>query len=515
MRRFILFLVSAMTALTVAQPDGAWPLRSQTSSGQSPARASSSKPAEKPPADCGCEINPAPAVLASVNGGNVLSKDVDEPIKDRIKAIQDRVVEARNRELDLQINTRLLDAEAKRLGIASDELLAREVIKKMKEPTEAQARAFYDQNKGRIEGEFKDTKDQIINYLRSQAEQEEAKNLAERLRGRAQVKVLVETVTPPASDAERARVFATVNGKPITSGDIEDALKPIIFSVQEQIYDLRKKELDLRINDLLLDQEAKKQNKTPDALYESEISPRVRKITDDDARKFYDENKNKINGTFAEVRAQIVQYLENREQSNAASSYAERLRSRASVQVFLRPPDPPVFEISIEDRPWKGGTNAPVTVIEFTDFECPSCGATQPDLEEVAREFGDKVKLVARNFPLDQHKHAFEAAEAAEAAREQGKYWEYAALLFKNQKALETEKLKEYASQVGLDRKRFDAALDSHKYAGRVKQDLVDGEKVGIDSTPTLFINGKRVRARTREDLKAAIEAALKEAARK
>jgi protein-disulfide isomerase len=183
--------------------------------------------------------------------------------------------------------------------------------------------------------------------------------------------------------------------------------------------------------------------------------------------------------------------------------------------VFLRPPDPPVFEISIEDRPWKGGTNAPVTVIEFTDFECPSCGATQPDLEEVAREFGDKVKLVARNFPLDQHKHAFEAAEAAEAAREQGKYWEYAALLFKNQKALETEKLKEYASQVGLDRKRFDAALDSHKYAGRVKQDLVDGEKVGIDSTPTLFINGKRVRARTREDLKAAIEAALKEAARK
>src|SRR5262249_23982985 len=207
--------------------------------------------------------------------------------------------------------------------------------------------------------------------------------------------------------------------------------------------------------------------------------------------KFYEENKNKINGTFAAVRAQFVQYLENREQSNAASAYAERLRSGASVQVFLKPPEPPVFEISIEDRPWRGGANAPVTVIEFTDFECPSCGATQPELEEVAREFAAKVKLVARNFPLDQHKRAFDAAEAAEAAREQGKYWEYAALLFKNQKALEVDKLKEYASRLGLDRKRFDVALDSHKYAGRVKQDLVDGEKIGVDSTPTVFINGK------------------------
>jgi protein-disulfide isomerase/predicted nuclease of restriction endonuclease-like (RecB) superfamily len=454
-------------------------------------------------------------VLATVNEVPIGIKDLDERIKDRLQELQKQVIDARNRELDLQINTRLLDAEAKRLGTTNYVLLANEIMLKMKEPTEAQARAFYDQNKSRLEGEFKDLKEQIINYLRNQAEQEEAKKFAERLRAQAQVKVLVETVTPPGSDADRGRVFATVNGKPVTSGDIEDALKPLIFTVQEQVYDLRKKELDMRINDLLLDQEAKKQNKTPEALYDAEVLPRVKKITDEDARKFYEENKNKINGSFGDLRAQIVQYLENREHSSAALAYAERLRKGASVQIFLKPPEPPVFEISIEDRPWKGGANAPVTIIEFTDFECPSCGATQPVLEEVAKEFGDKVKLVARNFPLDQHKHALDAAEAAEAAREQGKYWEYAAILFKNQQALEVDKLKEYASQLGLDRKKFDAALDSHKYAGRVKQDLVDGEKIGVDSTPTVFINGKRTRGRTREDLKAAIEAALKEAVRK
>jgi protein-disulfide isomerase len=181
----------------------------------------------------------------------------------------------------------------------------------------------------------------------------------------------------------------------------------------------------------------------------------------------------------------------------------------------LKPPEPPVFDIAIADSASKGAPNALVTIVEFTDYECPSCSATQPVLEELVKEFGDKVKLVARNFPLDQHKHAFKAAEASEAAREQGKYWEYAAILFKNQKALDVEKLKEYASQVGLDRKRFDAALDSGKFADKVKRDFADGEKIGVDSTPSVFINGKRVRDKSPEALKVAVEAAIKDAAKK
>jgi protein-disulfide isomerase len=288
-------------------------------------------------------------------------------------------------------------------------------------------------------------------------------------------------------------------------------LKPLIFSVQEQVYDLRKQALDVKINDLLLAGEAKKRNVTAEGLFDAEVLPRVKPVTEADARKFYEENKSKVQGSFDQLQRQIVQYLQNREQGNAAAAYAEELRKAATVQVFLKLPDPPVFEIAIDDRPWRGGVNAPVTIIEFTDYECPSCAATQPVLEELVKEYGDKVKLVARSFPLDIHKHAFKAAEAAEAAREQGKYWEYIAVLFTNQKALEVDKLKEYASQVGLDRKRFDAALDSGKFSDHVKGDLAEGDKIGVDSTPTLFINGKRARERTREALKTAIEAALKD----
>jgi len=119
------------------------------------------------------------------------------------------------------------------------------------------------------------------------------------------------------------------------------------------------------------------------------------------------------------------------------------------------------------------------------------------------------VRLVVRDFPLSQHADAPKAAEAAEAAREQGKYWEYIAVLFRNQSALEVNKLKQYATEVGLDRARFDAALDSSKFAEKVERDLLDGQRLGVNGTPAFYINGKRITDRSYEGLKATIEAAL------
>jgi len=512
----LLLSIAAMVTAVAARPIGLIPVDLQDSkpgragTTQS-APAAASKPEDKKAADCGCEVKAPPDVLAIVNGVNVGIKDVDEPIKDRVQSLQNQVIEARKRQLEVEVNARLLQAEAARLGITTEALLEREVAQKIKEPTESDAQAFYDQNKSRIQGEFKDLKDQIISYLRSQLQEQEARKLAERLRLRTPVKTLVEGATPPETEADRARVFATVNGKRITSGDVEDALKPLIFSVQEQVYALRKQSLDTKVNDLLLEGEAKKKNVTAAALFESEVKSRIKPVTEEEARKLYEENKSRVQGTFDQLRPQVFEYLQGQAQAKAAEEYAEQLRRGVSLQVFLKAPEPPLFDIAIDDRPWKGGSNALVTIVEFTDFECPSCGATQPVLEEIARDFGDKVKLVVRNFPLGQHTHAFKAAEASEAAREQGKYWEYTAVLFTNQKALEVEKLKEYATQVGLDRKKFDAALDSGRFSEKVKRDLADGEKIGVDSTPSVFINGRRAREKTKEGLKAAIEAALKD----
>jgi len=117
---------------------------------------------------------------------------------------------------------------------------------------------------------------------------------------------------------------------------------------------------------------------------------------------------------------------------------------------------------------------------------------------------------VVRDFPLSQHANARKAAEAAEAAREQGKYWEYAAVLFRNQSALGLDKLRQYASELGLDRARFDASLDSGKFAEKVQRDVMDGHKLGINGTPTIYINGKRVSDNSYESVKSVIEATLK-----
>ncbi|HSE98412.1 MAG TPA: thioredoxin domain-containing protein [Blastocatellia bacterium] len=470
---------------------------------------------EKKGEDCGCADIAVPDILAIVNGVKITIKDIESPVGEQIETIQSQVKEARKRELGMQINSRLLEREAKKRGVTTIKLLETEVVSKVKEPTEAEAQQFYEQNKARIQGEFKQLKDDIIGYLRDQRQREQASSFADKLRAASQVKILVETATPPESDADRARVFATVDGEPVTSADIEDALKPIIFEAQEQVYEIRKRWLDLKINDMLLEQEAQKRKVTARALLETEIGTSPKPVTEEDARKFYDANRQGLKGEFAQLKDQIVEYLAGLEQRNREAAFAERLKKSASVEVFLREPVSPVFSISTDDQPSKGSPRAQVTIIEFTDFECPSCARTQPVLDELVKEYGDRVRLVVRDFPLAQHANAAKAAEAAEAAREQGKYWEYIAILFQNQSALGINSLKVYASRLGLDRKRFDEALDSGRYADQVQRDLNDGYRVGINSTPTVFINGQRVKEKTRDALKAAIEAAFREAANK
>ena len=397
-------------------------------------------------------------------------------------------------------------------------LLEAEVIAKFIHPTEADAQSYFDQNRSRIQAqagraiEFKDVRNNILAFLSDQRQQDEAKKLAERLRTGAQVKVLVTEAIPPAAPAERARLLATVNGQRITSGDVEDSLRPLIYSVQEQVYNLRKQDVELKINDTLLTAEAQKRGVTTRALLDAEVNGKVPQVTEAQAQSFYDQNKERVNGEFAQIKGQIVQYLQEQEARKTETAFATRLRNAARVQTFLSAPEPPAYDIATDDQPTKGNPNASVTVVEFTDYQCPSCAATHPVVERLMGEFGDRVKFVVRDFPLSMHANAFKAAEAARA---QGKYWDFIAILFRNQSALEVDKLKQYATALGLDRAKFDAALDGGKFAEKVQRDLLDGQRVGVNATPSLYVNGRLVPERTYEALKSAIETALKAPAKK
>ena len=476
----------------------------------SAASAQTPKPQPTAPAseNCGCESQTLPETLAVVNGVKISAADINKATGESVGQLQRQVIETRKRELDLMINSKLLSLEAKKRGITTVKLLDQEVVTKVKRPTQTEAQAFFDQNKARIKGEFKDVATDIVNYLLDQRQRDEAKKFADTLRAANDVKVLVTEITPATTQADRARVLATIKGEPITSADIESSLLPMIFEVQEQVYKLRKDELDLSINDALLTQEAQKRKITANALLDAEVKPKP--VTDQQIQTFYDQNKDRVSGDFAQTKEAIKQYLEQIEVRQAERAFVDKLRATATIQVFLTAPESPVFSISTTDQPSLGNADAPVTIVAFTDYQCPSCATMHPELERLVKESGDKVRLVTRDFPLNQHADAFKAAEAAEAAREQGKYWEYIHILLRNQSTLSVEKLKAFAGELALDRTRFDSALDSGKFVEAVQRDLEDGMKLGINGTPTIFVNGRRVSAKGYDELKASVDEALK-----
>ena len=154
------------------------------------------------------------------------------------------------------------------------------------------------------------------------------------------------------------------------------------------------------------------------------------------------------------------------------------------------------FPISLEQEPTLGSSAASLTIIEFTDFECPFCAKFhQETFPQIKKEYIDtgKVKIVVKNFPLSIHKNAQIAAEAGECAFEQEKFWEYKDTLFKNQEALEVDDLKKYARDLGLDSQKFDNCLDSGKYKDEVQADLKEGEEAGVTGTPTFLIEEKEI----------------------
>jgi protein-disulfide isomerase len=537
---YALFLTFALSAVAAAQTrrGAQTPARPKTSTGAAarptptpqtrgrlPTTAATPQTqavADAPKAeDCGCEAGPLPDVLAAVNGIKITQADLSPEVRQRIQALQQDVPDARRQIIDVKINSILLDAEAKKRGVSNQKLFEDEVVNKTVQPTDADAQNYYTQNRQQIEQqagrpvEFPEIREQVIAYLRSQRQDERSKQFADGLRASSAVKMVVRDAAPPKTEAERARVLATVNGQNITSGEIEEDLRPLISNTQEQVYLLRKNDVDQKINNILLGQEAQKRSVTDRALWESEVSSKVPVITEAQAQDFFNKNKERIQGDFPTVKYQIIQFMQSEEQRKLEGAFIARLRNGAAVQTYLTPPEPPVYKIATDDQPSKGSQSATVTVVEFTDYQCPSCAAAQPTLERLIAEYGDRVRFVVRDFPLQMHADARKAAEAAEAAREQGKYWDFTAILFRNQSALKPEQLKQYAQVLGLDLAKFGAALDSGRFADAVQRDLNDGERVGVTGTPTFFVNGRRAADASYETLKAALDAALKQTSAK
>jgi protein-disulfide isomerase len=442
-----------------------------------------------------------------VNGESITSANLDPKVRQEVEALEPRIAEARRQILELQVNTMLLETEAAKRRITPQQLYNLEIAAKIGEPSAAEVNKFIQENGDQInQADPVSARQGVVLYLKGEREAKITAAFLQHLRVATPV---VNVASANAANLPAGAVLITVGGRPINAGAIAERLKPITYKLRLNTYQLAQQALDANINDLLLLAEANRRNVPPEEIIRKEVTEKLRAPTEAEVAKFYEENKARIPTDLASASSQIALFLQEKDRQRLEQELSTRLRSGANIRMLISQPELPVQLISSDDDPVRGDASAPVTIVEFTDFQCSACANMQPLLEEVLKSYGSKVKLIVRDFPLPMHANARKAAEAANAANAQGKFFEYTSLLFKRQNALDVPSLKKYATELGLNRARFDAALDGGAYADEVKHDVADGELYGIDSTPAIFVNGVAVTEMSIEALRAAIDRGL------
>jgi protein-disulfide isomerase len=286
--------------------------------------------------------------------------------------------------------------------------------------------------------------------------------------------------------------LAIVDGVVLGSEEVEKSLAGQLSKLEEQIYNLKRQKLDALINEKLLEKEAAKRKLTVPALLDAEVTSKVGLVTEQEIENFYQANKAQLQGEQAQVREQIRAHLQNQKLGTKREEFLKSLRSQAKVVVNLKPPPIQRVEVSIQGAPFKGGEKAPVTIVEFSDFHCPFCKRVVPTLAQLESKYGEKIKLVFRDFPIEGlHPGASKAHEAARCAGEQGKFWPYHDKLFAGPASSTPELFNRFAKEVGLESAAFETCLSSGKHQAAIKKDIEEGQRLGVAGTPAFFINGR------------------------
>lgn len=290
---------------------------------------------------------------------------------------------------------------------------------------------------------------------------------------------------------EKAKIVAKFDGIEITEKELEDFLGIAYIMKLQEIYQLKRAALEDLIFVKLQEKKAKEENITLDEYYEKYVMAQSKDPTEEEINDFYEKNKQSFRVSEDEAKKQIRNYLKSQNILKAEEELKGKLFKEVKIERFLIPPK---MDLTKGNEPKKGKDGAPIVIVEFTDFQCPFCSRAQSTLEKIFTDYPEKVQLIFKDLPLDFHKQAKDAHIAAHCANEQGKFWEYHDILFKNQSQLFPDKLKEYANQIGLDVQKFNDCFDGRKYEKYVNESISQAQNLGITGTPTFFVNGRMVR---------------------
>jgi protein-disulfide isomerase len=312
-------------------------------------------------------------------------------------------------------------------------------------------------------------------------------------------RALAQPEAAQQKDPQKSKALAIVNGSAVTEDQVRKAAESDLERLQLQQEQLRAEyernrhqiveaTLNRLIEEKLLDAEASQRGVPREKLLAAEVVSKVKEPSADEISAFYEANKSQIGRPKEQVVGLIRDYLKENHRKQIQGDFIEQLKPKYGVKTLLQP-----LRIQVETagHPSRGSTQAPVTIVEFSDFECPYCSRLNATLKEVEKNYGDKVRLVFRQFPLGMHPHAQKAAEASLCAGEQGRFWEMHDSLFQEPQKLSPEDLKARAAKLGIDKAGFNACLDSGKHAEKIKNDVRAGTRAGVTGTPAMFVNGR------------------------
>jgi protein-disulfide isomerase len=303
------------------------------------------------------------------------------------------------------------------------------------------------------------------------------------------------TAAQPTPQQLPSDVVATIGSGSITLAEVDArALKRTAnnfgdLPLVQALYEARRTTLDEIIGSQLVELEAKALGIEPTALVEREIEAKVVNPTDADIAAWYEANRAQVQGApLDQISEPIRLMLAQERRRTARSRYVETLKAKTPVKVLL---EPPRTAMAHAGRPARGPSNAPIEIVEFSDFQCPFCLRATATMTQILEQYGDRIRLIYRHYPLPNHPNARPAAEASLCAQDQDKFWPYHDRLFAAQDKLTNEDLKRHAAELGLDTAQFNACFEAGRFQAEIDTDMQDGSEAGVSGTPAFFINGR------------------------
>jgi len=294
---------------------------------------------------------------------------------------------------------------------------------------------------------------------------------------------------------------ATGDGVAAEFGNIKITEKELLAGIESDIYDAESKIFDIKFNKLkslilekLMEADPKKKGLTNDQYMDKFIASKA-KVSKAQIEAFIKEKNIPKEHVTPQIKERINNFLLVEAKKSAVDVWIAEKSKNSSIDIFIEKPRRPSFDVKVGDAPFVGGKDAKVTIVEFSDFQCPFCAKAATIVQDLKKKYGNKIKIAFKQFPLPFHSQAKIAANAALCANEQKVdfFWKMHDAMFADQSKLSAEALKATARKLGVDGSKFDKCLDSNKYAAQVAAQIEEGKQIGVKSTPTFYVNGKLI----------------------